>query len=244
MANYYFKASEYAVGTNIRQLGFEDNGASAMSASVQAGDNNRNVFTRADGDSADLFAWLPQIDATTTQFEILLITQTYPDPGTYDGCAPQAFGYVTSAVKESMLAVEDLSALSRLTEWDSTGAHSSTSFSPDVPRDEANTPLYAMRVSVNGDQVSYKAWIITSTSDLTSEEPASMIDTLTYSYAQSGHPGVGFRTPNDARYELISIGTGGDPAPITRNEASTEVQTPSNLSVSNLTVDSATLNWE
>ena len=244
MTQYFFRAADYAVGTNLRQLGFALDSPDTKSAVVSSEYNSRKAFIRGDSETAVLVVWFPLIDSTTTQFDISLVGQTSPDPASYVAYFG-AQGYTDGRQAPESIEVNLNEAIQRNTDGNSNSIDSKDPLNQTETK-ETDNPLIVLKLSVEQDQVWYKVWYVSSTSDLLSEEPSSWEGPFTYDYTQTGYPGVSFLGYYDlaSRIETISFGTNGDIAPVVRNESFVEVQAPTNLSATNITTDSATLTWD
>ena len=106
-----------------------------------------------------------------------------------------------------------------------------------IPAGIVTTTYSYIRQRITGDQIKIKAW------DETSSEPASwLVETTDTTIPAAGFSGIYGNTSEPFYVAAWSLGTNGDPAPL--SPVATGPNTPVNPSITNLLATSARLNWE
>lgn len=229
MAQYAFYAEDYPIGTTLESLGFErSSGAITNNATctVQLSEDGVTKCFKFSADNINpinrQFRFTEE-GYTVTDQEIVVIktanSSARPNLQTHLRCPNagdngyRAYWYLDFVEKLFL---------------------DGTSFTQEYPGPDVP---YAIRAQAIGTALKMRGWTSDSFANIATDEPATWgVETTKTSYAQ-GTPGVG---GDEVRF--IGIGTAGDPAPAAPIP-SPFIQTPTGLSASNITVNSARLNW-
>lgn len=258
MAQYIFRADDFDVGTKLEQLGwsYDDQNYSIEVVQDHAG---RKAFQRTDSSGDEVGAYFKPVSATKTQCEIAAVAYPHADGVTHnsDKIVPVAklgihigssFATKSDVVRLYYSAITYLSELrprvySSNSEYsDLSGLADLSNMSPDA------TWLY--RLSRNADDYSFAVQQVNETdfAEVLAEEVSGTDTNTDYpDIIKTQGLGIFFEKIGNSDGYLIAaigIGTDGDSAPVEHPDAGVSVEAPQNLSVTNITETSATLNWE